>query len=156
MDVYKTIPTKTKGPNDYNKKRHHLDKNNRPEGEYLPDSFFNSGTRQDQVYEIIVNASISPSSPTKRDFILKEILNTEERFVDALNTLINDFKRPLASCLSENDLDCIFINIEMLLNLHTKLKEMLAQSCLGGLGRTRRICSALQSFKVIFSCLFFD
>ena len=79
-----------------------------PEQYYTDESFLFSGILQldqqaqndNSVYQTIVQ---SPSShqhqPLKRDFVIREILNTEENFLDGLNTLNNDFLAPLSKIL---------------------------------------------------------
>lgn len=86
--------------------------------------------------------------PLKREHAMKEILRNEEKFVDVLNMLIVDYKIPLANFLSDKELASLFPNIEKLLELHTKLRDVLRQACLGGKGKTRRICTAIESFRV--------
>lgn len=129
------------------------------ESNYTDDTFFNplqypSSTptsSQDHVYDIIVKEASTPQQqqqPMRRDFVMREILNTEENFVGGLNTLWKDFLAPLSKVLNEQDRKCICINLDKLIQLHTRLLNALTQACKGGHGRTQRICNVFDSFKV--------
>lgn len=130
-----------------------------PESNYTDDTFFNplsassSAMSPDNVYDIIVKdqavaASATRHQPMRRDFVMREILNTEENFVAGLNTLMQDFLIPLSRVLKEPDRKIICINLDRLIELHTRLRNALTQACKGGQGRTQRICLVFESFKV--------
>lgn len=135
-----------------------------PESNYTDDTFFNSQTSSDHVYDTIVKNAHSHSSshqPMKRDFVMREILNTEENFVGGLNTLMNDFLLPLSKVLKKEDRDIICINLDKLIDLHSQLCTNLQNACRGGEGRTKRICLVFEDLKVklmkeyaeYFSCI---
>lgn len=140
------------------------------ESNYIDDEFFNPSlyptTSQDQVYDRIVKDSgglglqsqqshtAPQQQPMRRDFVMREILNTEENFVAGLNTLMQDFLIPLSRVLKEPDRKCICINLDRLIELHTRLRNALAQACKGGHGRTQRICLVFESFKVCLISFF--
>ena len=123
-----------------------------PESYYTDESFlFGLNDTNDQsdngVYQIIVQQQPS-HQPLKRDFVIREILNTEENFVNGLNTLMDDFLQPLSKILNDEDRRCICINIENLIKLHKALYADLFQACKGGVGRTQRICYLFENAKV--------
>ncbi len=129
-----------------------------PESFYTDDSFIFNGLLENQngqsndnsVYQTIVQSPTKQTThqPLKRDFVIKEILNTEENFVDGLNTLMDDFLEPLSKILNEQDRKLICINLDKLINLHKNLYNSLFNACKGGQGRTQRICTVFESFKV--------
>ena len=77
--------------------------------------------------------------PDKRTFIARELLSTEETYVDGLEGLITVFKVPLEGCLSKEDHMLLFQNIDPLLNFHKLLLQDLSgrldtwgpESCVG-------------------------
>lgn len=138
-----------------------------PESYYTDESFlfgsqFNDSNDQNDngVYQIIVQQQPS-HQPLKRDFVIREILNTEENFVNGLDTLWDDFLQPLSKILNDEDRRCICINMENLINLHKLLYSDLFQACKGGVGRTQRICYVFEKAKLeimkeyaeYFSCI---
>lgn len=138
-----------------------------PESYYTDESFLfgsqlNDSHNQsdDGVYQIIVQQQTSVQ-PLKRDFVIREILNTEENFVNGLDTLWADFLKPLSEILNDEDQKCICINIKELIQLHKRLYGDLFQSCKGGAGRTQRICQVFEKVKLdimkeyaeYFSCI---
>lgn len=153
------------------------------ESNYTDDTFFNPAaglypTSQDQVYDIIVKDVAGGGAgqqhhqhhhpqqhhhhhqpqqqPLRRDFVMREILNTEENFVAGLNTLMQDFLVPLSRVLKEQDRKCICINLDRLIELHTRLRNALSQACKGGPGRTQRICLVFEAFKVRIASFFIN
>jgi hypothetical protein len=104
------------------------------------------------VYQTIVQSPMRQSSqqhqPLKRDFVIREILNTEENFLDGLNTLMDDFLIPLSKILNETDRKLICTNLDKLIQLHRSLYTDLFNACKGGQGRTQRICTVFEAFKV--------
>lgn len=125
-----------------------------PESYYTDESFLFGNSMNDAndqsdngVYQIIVQQQPS-HQPLKRDFVIREILNTEDNFVNGLNTLWDDFLQPLSKFLNVEDRKCICINIESLINLHKLLYSHLSQACKGGVGRTQRICDVFENAKV--------
>ena len=124
-----------------------------PESYYTDESFLFNGLIEQQnqsensAYQSIVNPQ-SHHQPLKRDFVMREILNTEENFLDGLNTLSHDFLIPLSKILNETDRKLICINIDKLIKLHKSLYDQLCNACKGGIGRTQRICSVFENFKL--------
>lgn len=85
---------------------------------------------------------------SKRDHVTREIYESETKFVRTLNIIVNDFMRQLSPILNENDKKIIFINIETLRNVHSELLDKLREAITGGHGRTSRICSVYDSYKL--------
>ncbi|XP_071948416.1 guanine nucleotide exchange factor VAV2-like isoform X2 [Antedon mediterranea] len=64
----------------------------------------------------------------KRKYCVDEIVDTEERYVDALGNLVSKFIRPLSSVLTKDDKKKIFMNIEDLHSRHLKFSKELSRS----------------------------
>ncbi|XP_010793755.1 proto-oncogene vav-like [Notothenia coriiceps] len=60
----------------------------------------------------------------KRECCLLEIRQTEEKYSDTLQSILQHFMKPLQKFLQEQDIESIFINIEELANTH---RTMLAE-----------------------------
>lgn len=129
-----------------------------PESYYMDESFLfglqnlngSSTDGNDDVYQMIVDTQSSHQQPAKRDFVVREILHTEENFVNGVEDLWNDFLKPLSEILNDEDRKCICINIKELIQLHKRLYGDLFQACKGGAGRTQRICQVFESVKLEF------
>lgn len=111
-----------------------------PESYYTDESFLFNGLSDQQektdnhVYQTIVstpNNSNLNHQPLKRDFVMKEILNTEKNFLDGLNTLMNEFLIPIGNVITEQDKNIIFTNMNGLIELHTNLYNDLYNACKG-------------------------
>ena len=59
--------------------------------------------------------------PDKRTFIARELLSTEETYVDGLEGLISVFKPALEGCLSREEHMLLFQNVDPLLGFHQVL-----------------------------------
>jgi hypothetical protein len=130
--------------------------NNEEESYYTPDSFILSDAtneQQENIYQAIINKAPVGGTQglsktiTKKDHVIREIYDSESRFVNTLTIIVVDFLKPLYSQLSDRDRQCIFINIEVLKELHNTLFNKLRDACSGGHGRTSRICLVFDSFK---------
>ncbi|WKY15591.1 hypothetical protein Q1695_000793 [Nippostrongylus brasiliensis] len=89
--------------------------------------------RKDSQRKHDVWSSFSPS--TKREHCMKELLDTEQNYVEkALNMIINKFYEPLQKVIRENDHKMIFMNIMNLWNLHHSFYSDLRQAVLKTLG----------------------
>lgn len=80
----------------------------------------------------------------KTDHILRELLLTEESYLNMLNSLQNDYLLPLSKILNHENNKCISINIDILLKFHNLLYYKLLEACEGGKGE-----------KFIQFCIFF-
>lgn len=57
--------------------------------------------------------------PEKRDYCIRELLETEKNYVDALNMIIRHFSRPLLNVLDSSDHHIIFNHIDELAEIHS-------------------------------------
>ncbi|XP_033095457.1 guanine nucleotide exchange factor VAV3-like isoform X2 [Anneissia japonica] len=69
-----------------------------------------------------------PKKLDKRKYCVDEIVDTEERYVEALDNLVTKFIRPLSTILSSEDRKKIFLNIEELYSRHFKFSRELYRS----------------------------
>ncbi len=123
-----------------------------PEPYYTDESFLldsqMNDSREQSDNGVYGSNELQPNhQPMKRDFVMREILNTEKNFVEHLETLKSDFFQPLSKVLNDEDRKCICINIDSLILLHKRLYTDLSQACKGGRGRTERICQVFENFK---------
>ncbi|XP_066293500.1 guanine nucleotide exchange factor VAV2-like isoform X3 [Branchiostoma lanceolatum] len=54
----------------------------------------------------------------KKNYVVKELLDTEKNYVEALNMIVQHFILPLRNFISPDDEQIIFINIQDLFNVH--------------------------------------
>ncbi|XGW34550.1 hypothetical protein V3C99_018463 [Haemonchus contortus] len=89
--------------------------------------------RRDSQRRNDVWSSFSPSS--KREHCIKELLDTEQNYVEkALNMIINKFYEPLQKVVREIDHKLIFMNITTLWSLHHSFHSDLRHAVLKTLG----------------------
>ncbi|XP_054717331.1 protein vav-like [Uloborus diversus] len=87
------------------------------------------------VYEDIVQCKRSKSSAShslpveKRDYCIKELIETEKNYIEALNMIIKHFMRPLKSILKPETRKVIFMNIKELAEIHTGFHSELYKAC---------------------------
>ncbi|XP_064650133.1 guanine nucleotide exchange factor VAV3-like isoform X3 [Lineus longissimus] len=96
---------------------------------------------EEDIYDTIVcggttkgQAAALPPSPTapaksKRDFCIKELVETENNYVDALNMIITHFLRPLRNVLPQIDREIVFKYVEDLAQVHTGFHSELHKAC---------------------------
>ncbi|XP_052788141.1 proto-oncogene vav-like isoform X2 [Mya arenaria] len=123
------------------------------DNEELYDSVYQEG--DDEIYEDIVSMkrkrrTTHPSgsssrlsvpgeaSMTKRDYCIKEMVDTERNYVDALKMIVNYFIQPLmaSSLLSQTDKDIIFSSVERMEEVHSVFFHELEKACYSP-GKTR-------------------
>ncbi|KAF3852571.1 hypothetical protein F7725_005926 [Dissostichus mawsoni] len=83
----------------------------------------------DEIYEDLMRTEEQPeiqqkTGVDKRECCLLEIRQTEEKYSDTLQSILQHFMKPLQKFLEEQDMESIFINIEELANTH---RTMLAE-----------------------------
>ncbi|XP_070532548.1 proto-oncogene vav-like isoform X4 [Ptychodera flava] len=61
----------------------------------------------------------------RRGYCIREIVETEGNFVEALGMIIKNFIKPLKVCISPQDMDIIFLNIEKLHDTHKRFHARL-------------------------------
>lgn len=54
----------------------------------------------------------------KRDFCIKELVETEKNYIEALNMIVKHFQRPLKDIISQEDRRIIFLHIKELSQIH--------------------------------------
>ncbi|KAE9419378.1 hypothetical protein Angca_002422 [Angiostrongylus cantonensis] len=105
-------------------------KNDEEEPQFIYDHIV---CRKDSQRRHDVWSSFSPSS--KREHCMKELLDTEQNYVEkALNMIINKFYEPLQKVFREADHKLIFMNIMTLWNLHHSFYSDLRHAVLKTLG----------------------
>lgn len=65
----------------------------------------------------------------KRDYCLKELVETEKNYCDALEMIINQFVNPLTNLLHWTEIQIIFQNLNSLFEVHKKLYRLLYRAC---------------------------
>uniref|UniRef100_A0A672Z7J6 Osteoclast-stimulating factor 1 n=1 Tax=Sphaeramia orbicularis TaxID=375764 RepID=A0A672Z7J6_9TELE len=86
----------------------------------------------DEIYEDLMRTDEQPEKTgvDKRECCLQEIRQTEEKYSETLQSILQHFMRPLERFLQAQDIESIFINIEDLANTHRKLLEEVRMSIL--------------------------
>uniref|UniRef100_A0A672Z6I0 Osteoclast-stimulating factor 1 n=1 Tax=Sphaeramia orbicularis TaxID=375764 RepID=A0A672Z6I0_9TELE len=88
----------------------------------------------DEIYEDLMRTDEQPEQQKtgvdKRECCLQEIRQTEEKYSETLQSILQHFMRPLERFLQAQDIESIFINIEDLANTHRKLLEEVRMSIL--------------------------
>ncbi|XP_076314023.1 protein vav-like isoform X2 [Tachypleus tridentatus] len=94
-------------------------------------------TREEDIYEDLCYVTlrlneipVPTSAPVeKRDYCIKELVETEKNYIEALNMIIKHFMRPLKSALKEEERKIIFLNIKELCEIHTGFHSELFKAC---------------------------
>ncbi|PNF32490.1 Protein vav [Cryptotermes secundus] len=68
----------------------------------------------------------------KRDYVIKELVETEKNYVDVLSTLLRCFMRPLNNLLREEDMKVIFGGIKELSEIHAGFHSQLRKAVAPG------------------------
>uniref|UniRef100_A0A3B4URI3 Osteoclast-stimulating factor 1 n=1 Tax=Seriola dumerili TaxID=41447 RepID=A0A3B4URI3_SERDU len=88
----------------------------------------------DEIYEDLMRTDEQPEQQKtgvdKRECCLQEIRQTEEKYSDTLESILQHFMKPLERFLKDQDIESIFINIEDLANTHRSLLEEVRSSIL--------------------------
>ncbi|CAM1314468.1 VAV2 (predicted) [Pycnogonum litorale] len=72
----------------------------------------------------------APLAPVeKRDFCIKELVETEKNYVEALNMIIKYFMRPLKTVIRPEDRKIIFTHITYFAEIHTGFHSDLYKAC---------------------------
>ncbi|XP_065564856.1 protein vav-like isoform X3 [Artemia franciscana] len=94
-------------------------------------------------------APIFPVQPVeKRDYSIRELVETEKNFIEALNLVKRYFVRPLSTMLSEDDKKTIFFGIKEIAEIHIGFHSDLCQAC--SLGAAIRISDIFLQWKEKF------
>ncbi|XP_034741344.1 proto-oncogene vav-like isoform X1 [Etheostoma cragini] len=89
----------------------------------------------DEIYEDLMRTDEQPETQQKvgvdkRECCLQEIRQTEEKYSDTLESILQHFMKPLQKFLKAPDLESIFINIEELAVTHRNMLEEVRSSIL--------------------------
>ncbi|CAK1548053.1 unnamed protein product [Leptosia nina] len=82
----------------------------------------------------------SSHSLEKRDYVIRELVDTECNYVDVLSKIIKYFLKPLMQCLKPQDMQIIFFGVKELHEIHTGLLRQLrlaTEVCVPGSGAPR-------------------
>ena len=124
---------------------------------YAPSSFFQASSASDS--NEVLNAFKSNESKVNAlfasnqikikttDYVVRELLLTEQRYVDLLSFLQSNFLEPLNELLSHADSKKVQINVDTLLRFHQFLYAKLAKASEIGHGRSIRVCSLFSAYK---------
>ncbi|XP_041790233.1 proto-oncogene vav-like isoform X1 [Chelmon rostratus] len=89
----------------------------------------------DEIYEDLMRTDEQPEAQQKtgvdkRECCLQEIRQTEEKYSDTLESILQHFMKPLEKFLPTQDIESIFINIKDLASTHRNLLEEVRTSIL--------------------------
>ncbi|CAG2110284.1 unnamed protein product [Medioppia subpectinata] len=70
----------------------------------------------------------------KRDYCVKELVETEKNYCEALNMIVNQFIQPLSKVLRTSDRNSIFMHIKHLYDIHSRFYTDLCHSCQASTG----------------------
>ncbi|KAM6942245.1 proto-oncogene vav isoform 1-T1 [Lycodopsis pacificus] len=89
----------------------------------------------DEIYEDLMRTDEQPETQPKtgvdkRECCLLEIRQTEEKYSDTLESILQHFMKPLHKFLHVSDMESIFINIEDLADTHRNMLEEVRRSIL--------------------------
>uniref|UniRef100_I3IUK0 Osteoclast-stimulating factor 1 n=1 Tax=Oreochromis niloticus TaxID=8128 RepID=I3IUK0_ORENI len=88
----------------------------------------------DEIYEDLMRADEPPETQKtgvdKRECCLQEIRQTEEKYSETLQSILQHFMKPLQRFLQPQDIESIFINIQDLAKTHSELLEEVQNSIL--------------------------
>lgn len=96
-------------------------------------------TREEDVYEDLCYVTLrvtevpaaAPTAPLeKRDYCIKELIETEKNYIEALNMITRDFMRPLKDVLTAEENEIIFKHIKELAETHAGFHADLHKACL--------------------------
>ncbi|RVE55209.1 hypothetical protein evm_000107 [Chilo suppressalis] len=105
--------------------------------------------RVEEIYEDLCYVKFTSAMPElatsshsleKRDYVIRELVDTECNYVDVLSKIIKYFLRPLTPYLKPQDLQVIFFGIKELHDIHSGLLRQLklaTEACVPGSGAPR-------------------
>lgn len=97
-------------------------------------------SHEEDIYEdlcyVTLRVGASPSVQSwstvpaeKRDFCIKELVETEKNYIEALNMILRHFFRPLKNVLGYHDRRTIFLHVKELAEVHTGFHSELFKAC---------------------------
>lgn len=81
-----------------------------------------------KIYFPEIQVSSLTVSFEQRDFVIRELLDTEANYLDVLNALKYKFMQPLEKLLSKEEIKIIFNKIKELADVHNKFLERLREA----------------------------
>lgn len=63
----------------------------------------------------------SSASIEQRDFVIRELVDTENNYLDVLNALRYKFMQPMEKLLTKDEVRAIFPKVRELAEIHTRL-----------------------------------
>ncbi|XP_053600667.1 protein vav isoform X2 [Plodia interpunctella] len=105
--------------------------------------------RVEEIYEDLCYVKFTSAEPElatsshsleKRDYVIRELVDTECNYVDVLSKIVKHFLRPLTPYLKPKDLQTIFFGIKELHEIHSGLLRQLklaTEACVPGSGAPR-------------------
>ncbi|KAM7346484.1 vav guanine nucleotide exchange factor isoform 2-T2 [Cochliomyia hominivorax] len=92
-------------------------------------------TKEEKVYKDLCSLQrtsrtqiTSATSFEQRDYVIRELIDTESNYLDVLNALKTKFMAPLERYLTPDDIKQIFPRIKELADIHTKFLDKLRES----------------------------
>lgn len=101
------------------------------EDDDLYDCVDDEETEGDEIYEDLMRAEEPAETKIvvdKRECCLKELRQTEEKYSETLQSILQHFMKPLVRFLQPQDMESIFINIKDLADIHRQLLEEIQTS----------------------------
>ncbi|XP_037938230.1 protein vav isoform X2 [Teleopsis dalmanni] len=94
-----------------------------------------TNTKEEEVYQDLCalqrssrNQITSATSFEQRDYVIRELIDTESNYLDVLNALKTKFMTPLERYLNPDEIKKIFPRIKDLAEIHTKFLDKLRES----------------------------
>ncbi|XP_023037071.1 protein vav isoform X3 [Drosophila willistoni] len=93
-----------------------------------------TNTKEEEVYQDLCalhrtrSQTTSATSFEQRDYVIRELIDTESNYLDVLNALKAKFMSPLERHLNQDELRLIFPRIRELADIHTRFLEKLRES----------------------------
>ncbi|XP_076454946.1 guanine nucleotide exchange factor VAV2-like isoform X2 [Babylonia areolata] len=81
------------------------------------------------------SSTVLAQPKTRRDHCVKELIDTEKNYVDALDMIVTHFIKPLQTQLPPRDIELIFARIEPMLEVHRGFKTELNSAVVSGTPR---------------------
>ncbi|XP_050296677.1 protein vav isoform X2 [Anthonomus grandis grandis] len=108
-----------------------------------------SGVTSEEIYQdlLVVRSSVEEPIREKRDFVIKELLDTEKNYVDVLNKLKMSFMMPLQGLMKTEDHTTVFHKIKELYEVHSAFLVELTKM---RLNPNIRLSQIFQQFKERF------
>jgi hypothetical protein len=90
------------------------------------------------------------------DYLIREIVLTEENYINLLSYLQSNFLEPLSKVLSHENNKTIKINLENISTFHRFIYAKLLKACSSGQGRSIRVCSVFSAYSHQFIEIYTD